>query len=87
MKYYLYILKSLVDNNSYVGITQNIQKRLAYHNEGRVNSTKHRVPFKMIYTEEYSLRKEAREREKYLKSYKGYKKKREIINTALSSNG
>ena len=73
--YFIYILKSLKDGNHYVGLTSNLKKRLEYHNAGRVTSTKGRVPFVMVYNEEYGTRQEAREREKYLKSYKGSREK------------
>jgi len=76
---FLYILQSLVTNNHYVGITDNLQKRLDYHNNGRVFSTKNKRPWKIIYNEEHKNIKEAREREKYLKSYKGVGEKRRII--------
>lgn len=77
--YYLYILKSVRDSNHYVGITSNLKNRLAYHNKGLVRSTKSRIPFMMIYSEEFVGRTEARNREIYLKSYKGSKEKLEII--------
>ena len=77
--YYVYILKSLKDNEYYVGLTSNIENRLEYHNKGRVKSTKHRTPFKIVYSEQFFIRKEARDREKYLKSYKGSKEKLGIL--------
>ena len=80
---YLYILKSIKDGNHYVGITSNLSERLKYHNSGRVRSTKDRVPFVMIYNEEYHSMKEARVREKYLKSYKGCVEKERIISSLV----
>ena len=68
MRYYLYILRSLKDNNYYIGISSNVKKRLTQHNSGKTQSTKSRKPFVLIYTEELNSRLEAREREKYLKS-------------------
>lgn len=78
-KFYVYILKSLKDSGYYVGLTSDIEKRLTYHNSGWVRSTKHRKPFELIYKEEYYSRTLAREREVYLKSYKGSKDKLTII--------
>lgn len=60
-------------------MTKDLVKRLSYHNSGKVRSTKSRIPFIMIHHEEYSDRLLAREREKYLKSYKGSKEKLTII--------
>lgn len=85
MKYYLYILRSLKDNKLYTGITGNIEKRLRQHNFGKTPSTKSRKPFILIYSEEFDSRIEAREREKYLKSYKGSKEKMEIVENLLNS--
>jgi putative endonuclease len=75
----MYILQSLKDNKYYVGMTGDLAKRLAYHNAGRVRSTKFRVPFKMVYSEKFETRLEAREREKYLKSYQGSREKLSIL--------
>ena len=88
--YFIYILQSENDKGLYVGLTSDVDKRLVYHNAGRVRSTSHRRPFKVIYKESYGSRAEAREREKFLKSYKGSKEKLTIIErqlTAPSSNG
>jgi len=78
---YLYILKSLKDGNHYIGITSNLSERLKYHNNGGVRSTKNRIPFVMIYNEKYSTMSEARQREKYLKSYMGCVEKASIISS------
>lgn len=65
--YYVYILKSLKDNNLYIGSTNNLSRRLKDHNEGKVFSTKSRVPFETIYYEAYKAEKDARKRERNLK--------------------
>ena len=77
--FFVYFLQSLKDGRCYVGLTSNIDKRLAYHNAGRVRSTKLRIPFKLLYTEKFSTRIQAREREKFFKSYKGSKEKLTIL--------
>ncbi|OGY59145.1 MAG: hypothetical protein A3B23_00495 [Candidatus Colwellbacteria bacterium RIFCSPLOWO2_01_FULL_48_10] len=77
--YFIYILESLKDSNHYVGLTSDVDKRLKYHNSGYVKSTKHRMSFKLVYKEKYQTRLEAREREKYLKSYSGSKEKLSIL--------
>ncbi len=51
----------------YVGQTINLANRLLDHNFGRVSSTKHYRPWKVLYTEEVISRIIAREREKYFK--------------------
>jgi putative endonuclease len=79
MTYTVYILQSEKDNGYYVGLTSNLDKRLEYHNKKKVRSTKNRGPWKIAYKEVYSTRSEARDREKYLKSYKGVKEKFDIL--------
>jgi len=66
--YFTYILQSKKDNNIYIGITDNTERRLAQHNAGKNLSTKYRAPFILIYKENHSNRSEARKREKFLKS-------------------
>jgi putative endonuclease len=66
--WYVYALVSLKDNNLYIGISEDPDKRLKMHNSGMTTSTKYRRPFKIIYTEVCENRLKAREREKYFKS-------------------
>ena len=75
----VYILKSLKDNRTYVGSTNNFERRLAEHNAGRVTSTKHRVPFKILLTEEYETSHEAKKKELYYKSGAGRRKLKEFF--------
>ena len=69
--YYLYILQSLTDGNFYTGITSDLKRRLKEHNNGKNISTKGRRPFKLIYCEIYLLKKDAENRERYLKTSMG----------------
>ena len=69
---FVYVLKSEIDDRLYVGLTQNVEKRLKEHNRGKTRSTKGYRPWQLIYVEEYPDRPTARKREKYLKS--GYGK-------------
>jgi len=65
--YYVYILKSLKDNNLYTGYTNNLELRIKEHQSGKASSTASRKPFKLIYYEVYLSKKDALAREKYLK--------------------
>ena len=71
--HYVYVLKSLKDNNLYIGCTENITERLKYHNSGRVRSTKSRVPFKILFYETYNNKYQAFDMERYYKTIKGKK--------------
>jgi len=75
--YYLYILKSLNDNGSYIGSCESLSARLDRHNKGRVRSTKSRVPFELIYQEEFATNTESRKRENFLK--RNYQARKELL--------
>jgi len=59
---------------SYVGSTNNIERRLAEHNSGKSSYTKKFIPWELIYKEECQDRKAALKREKYYKSPAGRRK-------------
>ena len=71
MFYYIYILQFKKDNKFYTGYTKNLKLRLEEHKKGKVESTKHRGPFKFIYFEGCLNQQDATHREKYLKTYLG----------------
>jgi putative endonuclease len=80
--YYVYLLKSLKDNNYYIGQTNDVPKRLARHNSGQVISTKARRPLKLIGYRSFDSRNEARWTEYKLKNHSDRKKK--FINELLA---
>ena len=80
MPHYVYILQSLKDHKYYIGETADVAARLAYHNQGKQRSTRGRIPFRLIHTEEYATRTEALIREKQIKSWKGGIAFRALIN-------
>ena len=65
---YTYVLKSLKDNHWYTGITNDLKKRIVEHNAGKVDSTRNRRPFRLIYCEMCLNEQDAKIREKYLKT-------------------
>jgi putative endonuclease len=68
--YIAYIIKSLKVNRYYIGSTENIERRLLYHNFGKVESTKAYKPWMVVYTERFETKSDALKREKQIKSYK-----------------
>lgn len=66
--YYVYAIKSSTRNYIYVGMTNDIERRVLEHNKGENKPTKAYKPFILIHEEYFSTRIEARKREKYLKS-------------------
>ena len=69
--YFVYILRSLSDGKYYIGSTKDISSRLSYHNSGKQRSTKNRIPFELVYSEEFVTKTDALTRERQIKSYKG----------------
>ncbi|MBP9103514.1 MAG: GIY-YIG nuclease family protein [Chitinophagaceae bacterium] len=65
---FIYAIKSLSRNYLYVGMTNDLERRIAEHNNGENKSTKAYRPFKLIYSETFPDRISARAKEKYLKS-------------------
>jgi predicted GIY-YIG superfamily endonuclease len=43
----MYILRSIIDKDLYIGSTNNMRRRLTEHNSGKVDSTKSRIPFSL----------------------------------------
>ena len=76
--YYVYAIASLSRNYIYVGLTDNIDRRFVEHNTGKNKTTKPYLPFELIFTEEFETRKEARQKEKYLKSGIGKEKLKQL---------
>lgn len=66
--YYIYVLQSEKDNNFYVGFTHDLKIRLKQHQQGKVRSTKYRLPLKLVYVEICLNQDDAIHREKYLKT-------------------
>jgi len=69
--YFVYVLKSINHNKTYVGYTNNLNRRIEEHNKGRSKFTRTYKPWQLIYKEEYPTISEAMKREKYLKTSAG----------------
>ncbi|MBI2100566.1 MAG: GIY-YIG nuclease family protein [Candidatus Vogelbacteria bacterium] len=83
--HHVYIIES-VAARYYIGVANNVQKRLNQHNDGRVKSTKAYRPWMLRYSEQYPTLGEARSRENQLKHWKNRKAITRLI-TACSSSG
>lgn len=66
--YYTYVLRSLKDQELYIGWTKDLKQRVVDHNKGTGISTKFRRPFELIYYEACLSEKLAIKREKQLKT-------------------
>ena len=84
MYFYVYVLKSEKDGNHYVGYTEDLKKRIELHNAGKVQSTKNRLPLKLVYFEGCLNQHDATKREKYLKTSWGKRYIKNKLNNYLT---
>ena len=69
--FYVYAIESEVEKRTYIGYTNNIGKRLKYHNSGYVKSTSKDVPWRIVALEEIESKNQARWIERSLKKSLG----------------
>lgn len=69
--FYVYILKSCRDNTRYIGVTENLKRRIREHNSGNSNYTSSKLPYKLIWYCVFTNKEKAYCFEKYLKSSSG----------------
>lgn len=78
MSWYTYIL-TCKDGSYYVGIANNLERRVALHNSGRGSKyLLSKLPVALIHSEELPDKSSARIREIQLKGWTGQKKKKLI---------
>ena len=71
--FFTYILFSQKTESHYFGHSEDLTRRLNNHNKGKVKSTKSGRPWLILYSEEFSTKSEAFQREKFFKSLEGRK--------------
>ena len=67
----VYVLKSKIVQKSYVGVTDDMVRRLKEHNYGKHFYTRRYVPWEIIHTENFNNFRDARAREVFLKTTGG----------------
>ena len=73
LSYCVYVLRSLRDGALYIGFTQDLTQRLAEHHAGKSPATAPRRPFVLLFCECFATKAEATAREKYLRTTKGHR--------------
>ena len=69
---YVYVLRSKKNNKRYIGSTgKDVQHRLVEHNSGSNQWTRQNGPFRLVYADYCLDLKEARKKERFLKSGQG----------------
>ncbi|MGJ8650776.1 MAG: GIY-YIG nuclease family protein [Opitutaceae bacterium] len=70
--HYVYILRSTSDTNqTYVGYTADLQRRIAEHNSGNSSHTKKFTPWELLHYSAFPEKNKALAFEAYLKSHSG----------------
>ena len=78
-----YILFSEKLNKYYVGSTTDIERRIEEHNRGKEKFTKTGMPWVIVYSEEFEILANARQRELQIKKQKS----RKYIEQLIAANG
>ncbi|MBI2010214.1 MAG: GIY-YIG nuclease family protein [Candidatus Chisholmbacteria bacterium] len=77
--YFVYILQSEKDGRLYIGFTDDITRRPNEHNEGKSLATEPFRPYTLIYYEALLNKKDAKARERFLKSGWGRRSVKKIL--------
>ena len=83
MKIFLYIIRGISSGKKYVGITNNLERRLKEHRSGQTKGGQVIGDFQLLHTEEFIDYETAREMEIFLKSGQG----RQWINKTILKHG
>lgn len=76
---FLYAIKNNINTEIYVGISDNITRRIKEHNSGKNRYTKAFMPWEVFYQEVFSDYATARKREIYFKNASGKKFLKNIL--------
>ncbi|HRN25422.1 MAG TPA: GIY-YIG nuclease family protein [Ignavibacteriaceae bacterium] len=79
MNYYLYILRSLNFERYYVGISENVERRLKFHNTIEKGFTSRYRPWEVVFKQEFSGKEAAMKAEKKVKGWKSRKMIEKLI--------
>ena len=84
--FFVYMLKSLINNKTYVGSTSiEVDRRLSQHNLGSNKWTKANGPFKLVYYESYVCKTDSLIRENFYKTGIGKQIKDIIVKNFAAS--
>ncbi|MBL7158193.1 MAG: GIY-YIG nuclease family protein [Candidatus Omnitrophica bacterium] len=79
-------MKSQKTGSFYIGNTKDIERRIRQHNGNHTRSTRNKGPYFIVYKEEFSTKHEAATREKEIKSYKGNRVFKRLVNNMAPSS-
>ena len=81
--YIVYILYSHSLDKYYVGYTNDLTRRISEHNRKKGKFTDQGIPWELVHREDYELKTEAMDRERFIKTQKS----RKFILSLISSDG
>ena len=83
--FYVYVLYD--DKKFYIGFSKELERRVKGHKRGKVHTTKryNLEKLRLVYAEIFIFEKDARRRERYLKTTKGRKGLKLILRETLKS--
>ena len=81
---YVYLLRSTINGNLYIGFTHDLKKRIAEHNKGLNRSTKPYRPWELLYYEAHRNDADGQRREHYLKTTAGERALRNMLREQFS---
>ncbi len=84
--YFVYVLLSLKDGKFYVGYSMHLSQRIKQHSRGEVISTRSRRPLKIIHYEWFGNERDAKSRERFLKSGFGREQLKASLKNTLAVN-
>jgi putative endonuclease len=86
--HFTYILQPESTGRYYIGSTDNVERRVAQHNDpsykGSKTTERFKGPWKLVYADSFQTRAEAMSREREIKSWKS---RQAIHNLIISSDG
>jgi len=80
---FVYILHSKKLNKKYIGLTNDIQRRIRQHKNGKSTFTASAEDWKIIYYEVFASKSDAIREEKFLKSGKGRERIKYLLQNTL----
>lgn len=79
--HYVYVLINPSTKRLYIGFTSNLERRIDEHRYKKVKSTKYWPKFELIFYEAFKVKDDGIRRELYLKSTKGKRTLRLMLNS------
>jgi len=81
--HYVYILYSKKLRKFYIGLTDNLKKRILEHNNGESSFTSRGGCWELVYYEAFSIKSDAVREERFLKTGQGRERRKYLLKSCL----